>query len=238
MSKWYPSTLRERRLAAFLSHSIDFNHSWNRQTFLSLGSYHALSLEFAFGQKQSDLPYRFDYAALSDRCSSGSNNCSMQASSVSGDSDLSTNASRPAAIAIFLIEGSLKEANMTIGTAGIICLNTAVATMSFSMGIARSITIRSGRSSLALSIASQPFSASPQMIQPGRASSNLRKQQRITALSSTIRIDFTSARFRLNTFNFHYGSRLCNRVKSVRCRTLKGSTKGTHCKPLLASAVK
>jgi hypothetical protein len=57
----------------------------------------------------------FHYAALPDRCNGlGTNNCSMQLRSASGDSDLSTNASRPAAIAVSLIQGSLKEVNMTM----------------------------------------------------------------------------------------------------------------------------
>lgn len=159
-----------------------------------------------------------DYAALSDRCNGlRTNNCSMQPRSVCGDSDLSTTASRPAAIAVLLIQGSLKEVNMTIGTAGMIRLSTEVATMPFRTGIARSITIRSGRSSRALSMPSQPFSASPQITQSGCASNNLRRLGRMCGLSSTIRIDFTSARFRLNTFDCHGG--------------LPALQSGKHCTP-------
>jgi hypothetical protein len=85
---------------------------------------------------------------------------------------------------------------MTIETAGISRFSTEVAKMPFRTGIARSITIRSGRSFAAFSIPSQPFSASPQMTESGYASSNFRKLSRINGLSSTIKIDFTYARFR------------------------------------------
>jgi hypothetical protein len=124
---------------------------------------------------------------------------------VSAHSDLSTNASRPAANAVFLMQGSVKVVIITIGTAGMSRFSTQLASIPFRTGIDRSMTIRSGRSSRALSIPSQPSSASPQTTHSGCSSNNVRRLRRMCGLSSTIRIDFTSARFRLNTVDCHGG---------------------------------
>jgi hypothetical protein len=59
-------------------------------------------------------------------------------------SDLSTNASKPAANAAFLKQGLVKAVNMTTGVAGSNFFNIRLAEMPFNRGIAKSITIKSG----------------------------------------------------------------------------------------------
>jgi hypothetical protein len=117
--------------------------------------------------------------------------------SVVAPSDLSITAWTPAANATSLMQGLVKVVNMTIGVAGMSCFSVRLASIPFSRGMARSMTMRSGWSIWALSIPSQPFSASPQITHSGCCSNKVRKLRRISGLSSTMRIDFTYARFKV-----------------------------------------
>ncbi len=115
-------------------------------------------------------------------------------------SDLSIKSRTPASSATFLMCGSAKVVYITIGTAGISRLRMRVASMPFITGIERSITIRSGLSFCALSIASEPFAASPQTVQSGFSSNNAHKLRLISGLSSTTKIRFTCSRFGVKQF--------------------------------------
>jgi hypothetical protein len=79
-----------------------------------------------------------------------------------------------------------------IGTSGSIRFKTDAAIAPFIFGITKSRRIKSGFSSPALTIASTPFSASPQMASPCSFSKRIRMASRTTLLSSTIRIFFVT----------------------------------------------
>jgi len=86
-----------------------------------------------------------DHAALAGRGGNSDDNkrCILLTREVV-PSDLSTNASNPAANAAFLKQGLVKAVNMTIGVAGTNFFNIRPAEIPFRRGIAKSITIRSG----------------------------------------------------------------------------------------------
>src|ERR1700681_2128954 len=77
---------------------------------------------------------------------------------------------------------------MTIGTWGSIAFRTDPASIPFVTGIAKSITIKSGLSVLAFSIASRPLTASPQTLNRVCDSRKNRSNWQTMELSSAIRI--------------------------------------------------
>jgi len=99
-----------------------------------------------------------------------------------------TTARIPAARACTFIAALSCAVYMTTGTSGSIAFKTDPASSPFIAGIEKSITIKSGWSVLAFSMASSPLTASPQTSKLVRDSTKDRSSFRAGKLSSTIRI--------------------------------------------------